>query len=421
MRAHDVLATARMIVVRKAPYFASALLALVPREAPGLGTFGVTERMVMLWDPAFAEAHTPEEIAAVLVHELGHPLRVHPARCRALGAEPRLFNVAGDLEINDDVEEMGLKLPDGICCACREPFKGIKGMRHGLTAEEYYRILQDEQQKGGGQGRDGDGKPGDKPGPGWCGSGAGRPLPQEPAGGGADAGVEADGRSESDVERVRRETARAIQEQASKSRGSVPGGWVRWAEEALKPSVVPWQQKLARHLRAGVAYKAGVVDMTHAKLSRRQAGVGYGFGRPMLSAWHAPTPLVACGLDTSGSMGTAEVTRGLSEIAAILKTVNAEVEFCACDAEVHAKQVVARWQDLAKLVKGGGGTDFRPLFEAFSASRPRPNIVVFVTDGYGPAPEMPPAGYHTIWVLVGGNDKAPASWGDVVVIPAEER
>ena len=111
MKAKDKLAAARLMAVEKMKYFRTAILGLVPKETPGLGTFGVTKNGVMLWDPECLDRWSVEETAAVLVHEVSHLLRNHARRCEAMGAEHMPWNAAGDLEINDDLQEIGLPLP----------------------------------------------------------------------------------------------------------------------------------------------------------------------------------------------------------------------------------------------------------------------------------------------------------------------
>lgn len=41
------------------------------------------------------------------------------------------------------------------------------------------------------------------------------------------------------------------------------------------------------------------------------------------------------------------------------------------------------------------------MFEKIGELHPRPEILVYATDGCGPAPLAPPPGLHTIWLLVG--------------------
>lgn len=465
LTAREKLVAGRLLCREKAPYFRAAILALIPREAPGLGTVGVTDRGVLMVDYDVIETWSIQEVAGALLHEVGHLLRDHPGRCN--GRHPRLFNIAGDLAMNTDVVKIpGVALPQGAL------FPADFGWDEGLTAEAYYSKVYDRVQeqaeqgnddvtlqdimdpqeenrhadeeadgqgegkgegKGKGQGK-GQGKaPGKEPGKGkgdlsqagqkpqcgngWCGSGAGRPLPDEP-----DPGEEGGGRSKAELGRVRKAVAEAIRAEAQKTRGSVPGGWEVWAEEELGAPKVRWQDKLARLTRAAIAWRPGAIDHRYDRPSRRQAGVGFGPGRPILPCFRAPIPRVGVGIDTSGSMSGGELTMAVRETRGILLATGADVEFCACDAAVHELRPVRDHRQVAKLLKGGGGTDFGPIVEAFCARKNPPEVLIIITDGCGPAPAAPPQGVKVIWVLVGKHrsrpygSAGPISWGDFIEI-----
>lgn len=445
-KAHDLLAGGRLIAFRKAPYFQTILHSFVPREAPGYGTWGIAQNGILLWDPLWTAALTVEQIGGLWLHEAMHRFNRHAERRGT--RDPRLWNYAGDLAINSALIEMGCQLPpDGF-------FPKKLGFPEGLMADEYYELLlknpppsntgagkgkgqgqakasgsaQGSEGEGEGEGggqdadhdHDGGGDPkegGDAPkaGGGWCGSCAGRPHPNEPR---AD---DPDGRTQGEIDRACRQTAESIQHHASKGIGKIPSSLRRYAEETMAPPKVPWQQKLGVITRSVVAFTIGAVDHRYDAPSRRQAGIGYGVGRPVLPRLRKPVPNVAIVVDTSGSMGGEEIEECLTECNGILKAVGANVTFVACDAAVHEMKPIATVKDAMKLLKGGGGTDFRPAFNALKKLRPAPHIVAFMTDGYGPAPDVAPPGMKTIWLLVGGNDKAPASWGETIVIEREEK
>jgi predicted metal-dependent peptidase len=441
VNAREKLAAGRLMCKGRAPYLATAIDALVPQELEGLGTVGVTDRGVLLWDPAVVSGWSVDEISGVMEHEVWHVLRDHAGRCKKMAAEPHLFNIAGDMEINDDLKAAGVKLPkfkeDKSKTADSAVYPGL--------FEEYYQALRQQaqdqteagkgkpgDQKGSSEGQEGaggdegegegpsgqgDGSP--RVGGGWCGSAAGRALPNEPKSEGA-AGGQADGRTEGELASIRQQTAEAIQAHAAKGQGRLPDSALRWAQEALKPPKVPWGQKLARMARGCVAFRAGSQDYHYGRPSRRQSAVGFGLGRAVLPAMRQPIPEVLVVVDTSGSMGTSEMDRALSETNAILKATSANVSFMACDAEVHSLQPIRRWQDALKLLKGGGGTDFRPVFEAMEKMPRTPDVMVFVTDGCGPAPELPPVKTTVIWLLVGPYRQPAAKWGMTIEVDEDE-
>ena len=60
------------------------------------------------------------------------------------------------------------------------------------------------------------------------------------------------------------------------------------------------------------------------------------------------------------------------------------------------------------VVRGGGFTDLRPVFDYALQMQPRPAAVIYLTDGYGPAPER--MEFPTLWVLNKEGQK-PVDWG----------
>ncbi len=437
MTPRDKLAAARLMAIKRMPYFRSAITGLVPKQSTvtdpsGNPTFGVTKRGVLMWNPAAIERWSVEETAGVVLHEISHLLRHHPDRQEKIHAEHDLFNVAGDLAINGDLLSVqGVKLPgEGVSPEKfrKDPLTKKLGLdfSDGRTAEEYYRELEKVPRQqvaqacggsGEGESKDGDGKGdgkvGEGVGRGQCGGCAGNPNPGED-----DQDADGGGRSDVELERIRRNVAEAIINEADKGRGTVPGGWQRWAQAQLKPPQIPWRQKLARAVRGAIAYRPGAVDLHYTRPSRRQAGVGFGPGKPVLPALRAPVPRVAVIVDTSGSMGQEELLEAVSETRGVLDATGAHVTFCACDAAVHELQTVRHWKDVTKLLTGGGGTDFRPAIEAMEQQRPQPGVVIFITDGMGPAPAQPPP-FKVIWVLVGPYRQVPATWGECIELPRE--
>jgi len=394
----DILAAGRLMAREKAPYFGAALLGLVPREAPGLGTVGVTDRGIMLWDPEAVGQWTVPQMAGALIHEVGHILRKHHERF--IGRDHARANQAMDLAQNDDIIAMGFELPpNGL-------YPKNMGFKPNLSAEEYYTLLEKK-----------DAPKQEKPscGGGWCGSCAQRPVPGEPDEKGKDPAE----RSEADMQRMAKQCAEEIRKAStSKQAGTIPGSWQRWADDFLKPAKVRWQDKLSRTVRQGVTYAAGAVDHTYNRPSRRQGGIGFGPGRPLMPAFWAPQPIVDVVVDTSGSMGSQELGIAVRETNGILRTTGSKVRFCVCDAQVHGLTQIKTWREAAALLKGGGGTAFQPAFDAIAAQRDRPHVIVFVTDGYNYDPDglNPPKGAKVIWLLVGPMRQRPAPFGDVIEV-----
>lgn len=498
------LATARLSAMRGAPYLTQAVFALIPYPAPGLGTLGVTEKGIMLYDPEIVEKLSVEELGALLLHEVSHYLRDHMGRCKTVRAHPMLWNLAADAEINDDLVQIcdghggkgwpnfpsGDPLPGPVLPKNLLERAGLKPdpMEDGKLAEAYYAKLRDEigkqdgdpngegdgdgqdksdkggggqdqqkqqgsgkgqgqqQQKqqgqdsgdgqGGGEGEDqseegGEGGTGHKPNPhtqhgGWrCGSGAGNSLGDfEP-----DEG-ECPGRTEAEREMTKRQVAEEIRNEAQKGRGTIPGGWSQWAETYLGKPQIPWEQKLARVCRRQVEIKAGMTDVAFDRPSRWQGVFGFGEGSLILPRTIRPVPNVMILIDTSGSMSDDELSVAVTETVGVMKTIDADVTLCVFDARVHCLDKVRTAKEVQERMRGRGGTDLVPAFKAAEEARPRPDIVICMTDGGGPAPRKPPTGVNVVWVLVGQHRMKPwcedsyeekVSYGDFIEVDTLER
>ncbi len=431
-----------------APYFGAILRGLIRREytaeemtvmdAVGMTpTLSVSNDGILRWSPKFVAGLSADELAAVLVHEAMHVALQHGARGAAMGVVPdptpegftraRLWNHAADACINEEIRKF-TTLPKIFGASCI--FPETLNQPVGLPTEERFRRLLEEQKKqqpksGGGSGtatdKDEQGKAGGAAA-GHCGGCSQRPLPGEPAPGkGKGADGQAEGRSEAEMERMRRATAEAVKAHSSKNRGTVPGSLERWADEMLKPAKIPWRQKLARTVRSAVAYRPGAVDFTWSRVSRRQAGVGFGVGRPVVPATHAPQPKVGVLIDTSGSMGSDALAAALAEVHGVLDAAGSNITVAVCDADMHGMKEVRTVQEAAGLLKGGGGTDMTPGMLAFANKKPAPDVLVILTDGYigGGYMQQEPQHMKVVWVVIGGEDM-PCPYGERVFISGDD-
>lgn len=401
MNAKDKLAAARFSSARLWPYFRTLVSKLQPYEAKGLGTLAVTEDWILLYDPKALDQWSVQELGVILVHEAMHPLRGHAARTENCikrhglqddKASRALGNIAADAEINDDLHHLPV---DHV-----SP-KSIKAA-NGLTQEEYFtHLIKNNPPKGKSDVTSGQ-----------CGSGAGNPTEGE-AEHAETARGEGYGRSERETAQIQRQTADQIRDAAESQPGSVPNGLLRWTDDLLGPSKIPWQQVLRRSIRNATRRVRGATQRSYRKISRKQYGLGLGIGSPRLGGLYTPQPDVSVVVDTSGSMSQDDLREAVSETAAILKATGGQVEFCACDAATEGVTKIAKPQDLCKLLTGGGGTDMGPAFAAVEKSKP--NLIVCITDGeFNRVPPEPKA--RVIWIVVssrsGGRFKP--TYGEVI-------
>jgi hypothetical protein len=130
------LQAARVRASYQRAYFAPALFNLIPVRTDLIASMAVDSRWRLYYNESWVAAHTVEENAAVLIHEVGHLLRDHEARKKAAAArDERLWNTAADCEINDDLLAEGLPLPGD------PPQPAKYGLQAGESAEVYYHHL----------------------------------------------------------------------------------------------------------------------------------------------------------------------------------------------------------------------------------------------------------------------------------------
>ena len=468
-------AAARIKACVLAPYFSAAIYGLMPCPRPnmvadlmrtiGVGAaMAVSETSKLYYDPDVIENEwTTDDVIFGVLHEVGHLLRDHAGLQREAGFDPRIWNAAGDAVINSSLVKMGLTPLDTDILPCRIPDDNGRPMPDGKMELVYYNQLRkqskDQQTQamlmmGGGEDDDGDGdgEEGEGEGEGgegkskgkgkgkclkrpglMCGSGAGNKLEQVEGEGNVPHG-EGDGRSPIDVDRIRKSVAAAIKEheKSSEGRGSIPGEWSVWADQELEAPKVRWQDKMARIQRGVVSRARGMSDYSYGRPSRRQAGVGWGVGKPYFPTMVRVVPIVGFFVDTSGSMNKDDLRLAMQEAKGALRSAPCEMYFGACDAQVADGGIrkIERIEDALAMLTGGGGTDFRPVFEAVEALplHRRPHLMLFATDGDGPAPEEPPPGITVVWVLVGKHAVVPykgsyggprIDWGEVIHVTDE--
>jgi predicted metal-dependent peptidase len=404
---HTRLAAARLRAVGLQPFLAVALYALTPVADYERETFAVDERWRLYVNPRRLREWTVPEVAGVLLHEVGHVVRDHAGRSRtATGYQhpdelaALRWNVAADAEINDDLVDAGVTLPE------KPVTPGSLGMPPHMVAEYYYAKLVES-----------DAEPAEELD---CGSGchgrrdAAESAPLIAAGLLVPAGL-------SDVEAMllRRRIAESIARRASQQPGTVGGGWLRWAQATLHPQL-DWRKLLRAKIRSSAAAVAGSVDYSYARPPRRRVP------RVVLPAMRAPLPRVAVVVDTSGSVSDQALAMAWTEVHACLRAMGVRRDLAAvyaADADVHrltgaiGKQI---------QLTGGGGTDMASAIEFALRARPRPDLVVVITDGITPWPATRP-GRDVIVALLPQppgwrwGRPAPPSWAQIVEISDTNR
>lgn len=138
--------------------------------------------------------------------------------------------------------------------------------------------------------------------------------------------------------------------------------------------------------------------------SRREQALATSERQIRLPAMRQPgDPKVAIVVDTSGSISNDVLQAALAEIMGITRAVGNSrgLEVIACDSVAYPAIRVRTATDVRKLkLPGGGGTDMRNGIQAALETKPRPDVIVVVTDGYTPWPETKPVSCENYIVLL---------------------
>lgn len=174
----------------------------------------------------------------------------------------------------------------------------------------------------------------------------------------------------------------------------------RLVDHLLQPQL-PWRGLLARFVTASARD-----DYSYARPSSRRGGDA------ILPSLRSGQVEMVVAVDTSGSIGDEDVAQFLAEVNAIKGQVRARVTLLPCDAALAAGAPWCSepWEPSAmpEAIRGGGGTDFRPVFDWVEQSGCQPDILVYFTDAEGNFPAAPPA-YPTVWLVKG---RRPVPWGE---------
>ncbi|MBI2312627.1 MAG: hypothetical protein HYU77_09010 [Betaproteobacteria bacterium] len=411
------LSAARTRLILEKPFIGALVMHLPltaadPRWCPTVAT----DARALYYNPRYVAALTVAELQFLLAHEALHCALAHFAR-RAHRVKKR-WDVACDYAVNQLLADEGLRPPAGAL---------INPAFRGLTAEEIYPLIPldtgempidrhafDAEPAGGTGGSAGaagarSGNRGEA-GSGETGELAGEAAALEWAGGGgerkaastlapADAAVASRASAECENLALAWRERLAMAAQQARQAGRLDESWLRAVDHLIQPQL-SWRSLLARYLMSLARN-----DYTYLRPSRRE-------GEAILPrlAGHELDLVVA--LDTSGSIGEAELGEFASELDALKGQVRARVTLLACDQQLAAGSpwVYEPWEALTlpRALKGGGGTRFTPVFDWVEREGRRPDLLVYFTDAEGEFPQSPP-GYPVIWLVKG---RAPVPWGE---------
>lgn len=410
------LTRARTDLLLSHPFFGALLFRLKLRPAsyiPLMATDGVS----LIYNPAAVAERKHSDLVFVLAHEVMHPALQHHTRRGARA--PKLWNMACDHAINPLLVDAGLFPPEGIL---------LEDRFRGMSAEQIYHLLAQQNQEdgcnsgsGSGLAQSGSQQPGSGPrsrnpedsgdsDP--SGNASGPRVPETPGGIGQvlDAPNPDDSDAPATPDQLReqeREWRVAVQQahNAAKMAGKCPAGVDR-ALESSEQATVDWREALRRCFSETL-----LVDYTWSRPNRRF--IGSGLYLPGLKKESAGE--VAIAVDCSGSIDDRTLSLFAAEVRSLVEESHPErVHVLYFDTKVQRADVFEFCEPLQLEPKGGGGTDFRPVFSHLETEGIEPHAIVFLTDLCGTFPEQEPR-WPVIWA---STEQSQAPFGATVYMGA---
>ena len=361
-----LISGSRLRIRSKSAFFATLLLhaEFVPsREVAAAGTDG--ERVYV--NPEVAASLPSDVLDGLLLHEVLHAALSHVERRGP--REKKRWNQSADLIVNGMVDAAGLPTP---------PSSRRDGHLEKLSVEEVYTALlaEGDREEEEGDGSDDllDGPPSDAP----------------PRNG---------KNASSPARQWQQAMAKARSMDAlSGGQGDDPLGAHRELAR-LAPARLDWRAHLWRFL-ARTPVDFGGFD-------RRFVGRGL-----YLEALDDESLSALIAVDTSGSVNDEAVRALVGEVQGVLGAYpHVRATLYYADTEVYGPHELTPGSAIP-APQGGGGTDFRPVFRLLDDHEP--DVLIYLTDGYGDFPEAAPR-MPTLWVVPpGGLEDDGFPFGDVL-------
>lgn len=371
-------------------------------------------------------------LIAVLCHEILHCAYDHFLR-RGM-RDPKLYNKAADYAINQILvrDKIGQIQSSWL----------FDKKFDGMTAEEIYKILEDEEKQqqqqngdgdGDGEGQDGDGDDQDgNGGSGSKGKGKGKQKPGNGKGGKGgtidqhDIPQEAqngdDGLSDAQRREYMEDFKTAMMNAARA--GGTPAEIARMIDTFKAPKI-DWRSKLQRTLRSYIKS-----DSTFSNPNRRSWSTGFGstgtfYGNPIFPGLKPDEDIdIAIALDASGSISNEMLRDFISEVLGITKQFKQfKIRIMTFDTEVYTVRDYKTGEEKKILeypVHGGGGTDFEAVWVHMKNDNYKPKQLIMFTDGE-PWQSWGDPNYCKTLFVIHSNPKKIAPFGETVHYEYEAR
>lgn len=375
-------------LLKNRPFYGQLLLQFRRRRHHGTKAVAVTfvnAVPTLAIDPKHFAIFSAREQEALLEHLIKHVLHLHPSRRKE--RLQRFWDLACDLAINPGIADLPKEAP------MPQRFR----LPAGLAAEEYYAKLLFLPELGHQQGTgDGDQRnldQGEKPTPGI------KMTSQSDQIDTVDDHQywnEADSTPKALSEQVVRQM---VQTAWKRSQEEIGGELQQLIQPFLQPPAIPWQQILRQFIgNAGRVGKSSTWKRAHRR---------FGHATPGVRKQQLLNLIVA--IDVSDSTDTQPLREAFAtELVQLARSRQSRITVLYAGSRIQKVERFSGHRQVTEVYRGGGFTDLRPVFEYVRKMQPRPAAIIYLTDGFGPAPQQ--SDVPTLWVLSPDGQK-PVDWG----------
>lgn len=324
----------------------------------------MTNGRAIWFNPYSYLALTPGQQLSRLLHETWHPALLHLDRVG--NRNPRIWNMACDYFINLMLTDAGY---EKIETWLWEPDY------RGMSADEIYKLLVDNQPPGGFPEFDDEDL---------------EPPKDEPE--------RIDLQCHMDQVLIR---AVMHSKMAGDAPGTVPGMVQTYLDKLMNP-ILPWYRILLKHMHG-----LNKNDYSWKKPNRR-----YFPEHHLPSLYSESLDEIAAFVDISGSVSDADFTQTVSEVHSVIRQFRPRLlHFGQFDTEIKSMRKIKTVKELINTeFHGRGGTLIRPVIEWIAQNKPKLTLI-FSDGGFRHYPEDP--GTPVIW-LVHNNPDWTAPYGKVI-------